>query len=254
MKPSGRLFFLLLKALLCVSLSACAGFPPGNRAGAPVFTGVSSGHYLSTNRAVTLALQDAARRVSFFHSVEARIKYSEAYNPQFRLSHSDEEKELIYDTDYDKYIRFLEFDPERDVFEENGSLFIRTQYTGEAESPAHYRPAVSRGGRKPSWIDSPPAKIGGSFCAVGYAGPRLSHKDAVIASYENAVYALVQNNFYKVYASQQVYGSTMLDTAAAFASGIVKGFYVLETWTDPKTGVVWTLASAREVNHVKPGE
>lgn len=242
--------FFLINALFCAGLCNCAGTPSekpgtGDQAGPPVFTGVASAYYLSRDRALTLALRDAARRVSFFHSVEAVIKSSESYDPQFRIVRMDDEKELVYDTDYEKYIRFLEFDPERDVYEEHGALFVNAVYTGETGAMAGYRRGAGAG--KPSWVERPPAETGGFLCAVGVAGARLSHKDAVIASYEDAVYAFVKNSFSRIYVSQRTDTDTMLDNSFALFSGIVKGFHVLEIWTDPKSGAVWTLAAAREV-------
>jgi hypothetical protein len=233
-----------------MSLLACAGTPPeepetGDRAGLLVFTGVSSAYYLSRDRALALAIQDAARRVSFFYSVEAIVKSSEIYNPHFGIVHRDDEKELAYDREYGKYIKLLEFDPEQDVYEEHGALFVRAVYKGEGTGVEGFRRSAGTG--KPPWIENPPEETGGFLCAVGVAGARLSHKDAVIASYEDAVYTFVKNSFSKIYVSQQTDENTLLDSSFAFFSGVVKGFHVLETWRDPQSGAVWTLAAAREV-------
>jgi hypothetical protein len=248
MKSFIRSCFFLMKMLVCMSILNCTGLPSGEPEAGPgalVFTGVSSAHYLSRDRALTLALRDAARQVSFFHSVEAIIKTSESYNLQFGMVRVDDERELIYDTDYGKYIPLLEFDSERDVYEEQGAFFVRAVYTGEGRGVGNGRRGTGTG--KPSWVESPPEETGGFPCAVGVATARLSHKDAVIASYEDAVYALVKNNFTQIYVSQQADGHTMLENSFVFFSGIVRGFQVLETWTDPKSGTVWTLAAAREV-------
>jgi hypothetical protein len=244
MKPFA--LFFLITALL--GLLNCAGIPPGEpEAGYPaaVFTGVSSGYYLSKDKALALALRDAARRVSFFHSVRVLIASSESYNPRFRISRINDERKLIYDTDYEKYIHLLEFDTKQDVYEEHGALFVRVVYTGAAGGAAgpYYRAMPG----KPSWIENPPAESGGQLYAVGFAGSRLSYKDAVISSYEDAVYTFVKNSFSKIYASQQAGENTMLDTSFILVSGTVKGFRVIETWRDPQSGAVWTLAAAREV-------
>lgn len=240
----------LVIAIFGLGFLTCTGTPPGESelertAGMPVFIGVSNGHYLSKNRALALALQDAARRVSFFHSVEAVISSSEIYNPQFRISRMNNERKLIYDTEYEKYSRLLEFDPKRDVYEEHSTLFIRAAYTGAIEGAIghHYRAAPG----KPVWIENPPVENDKLFYAVGFAGSRRSYKDTMIASYEDAVYAFVKSGSYKTYASQQVDGNTMLDASFVLVSGVVKGFHVLETWRDPESGSVWTLAAAREV-------
>jgi hypothetical protein len=248
MKPS--VFLFLAAILLGPGLLTCTGIPlwepdAGHLAGIPVFTGVSSGHYLSKDRAVALALRDAARQVSFFHSVEAVITSAEIYNPQFRISQVNDERKLVYDTDYEKYIRLLEFDTKQDVYEDHGALFVRTVYTGATGDGTSRRYRVIPG--RPLWIENPPEESGGLLYAVGFAGSRLSYKDAVIASYEDAVYTFVKSSFSKIYASQQIDENIMLDTSFVLVAGIVKGFHVIETWRDPESGAVWTLAAAREV-------
>jgi hypothetical protein len=250
MKPSTCPFLFLINVLLCVSLPGCTGIPFGKpdaarRAKPLVFTGVSSVYSLSRDRALSLALRDAARRVSFFHSVEVVIKSSEIYNPQFRVAQVEDEKELIYDTDYEKYISLLEFDPETDVYEEQGALFVNTLYTGESGGAGVIRSKAR--GEKPLWVENPPEKNGGFLYATGIAGPHLSYKDTVIASYEDAVYSFVKSGFSEIYVSQQTDGNTLLDSSFVLVSGVVKGFQVLETWRDPRSGAVWTLAAAREV-------
>jgi hypothetical protein len=254
MKLFIRSFLFLITALPGLCLLTCAGTPPGEPeagrlTGLPVFTGVAGGHYLSRDRALALALRDAARRVSFFHSVKAVITSSEIYNPQFRISQVNDERKLVYDTDYEKYLRLLEFDPKRDVYEEYGALFVRAVYTGASGDTAGTPHRAAHG--KPSWIENPPAENDGLFYATGFAGFRLSYKDTVIASYEDAVCAFVKSGFSEIYASQQINENTMLDSSFALVSGIVKGFHVIEAWRDPESGAVWTLAAAREVNHTK---
>jgi hypothetical protein len=216
----------------------------------PVFTGVASGNYLSKDRAVELALRDAARQVSFFHGVEAVIRTAETYDPQFRVSRIGETRELVYDTDYEKLIPLLEFDPERDVYEEHGTLFVRTAYTGTAgmtHNGGSPRAAGTGIPVRPAWVGNPPAEYGGFPCATGVAASRLHHKDTVTASYEDAVFALVKNSLAQVYASGQMSDRAMLGASLTLVRGAVKGFRILETWRDPESGAVWTLAAAREI-------
>jgi hypothetical protein len=238
------LFFL--SAIIFLGFPGCAGTPQtGYPAGMPVFVGVSGSHYLSKDRAITLALRDAARRVAFFHSVEVVIKSSEVYNPQSRISRVNEERELVYDTDYEKYIPLLEFDTNLDVYEDHGALFVHAVYTGETggSTGPYYRAKPG----KPSWIENPPGEGGGFIYAVGIAGPHLSYKDTLITSYEDAVYTFVKSSVYKTQASRQVYEHTMVDASFFIASGVVKGFHVVATYRDSESGTVWTLAAAREI-------
>jgi hypothetical protein len=124
-------------------------------------------------------------------------------------------------------------------------LFVRAGYRGGDSAAVSYVRPPSDG--KPAWIENQPARIGGQYAAVGFAAERVSYKNTVTASYEDAVFAMVQNHLYAVTAGQTEGGGAPGDFSVSYASGIVKGFYVLETWTDPDTGGVWTLAIAREI-------
>jgi hypothetical protein len=113
-----------------------------------IFSGLSDGNYVSKNRAIVSALRDAARKVSFYHAVEAHIQFVE---------------------------------------------------------------------------------IDGYSAAVGFGEPRLSYKDSVIASCEDAIFALVQNDVTKIAAKQTTYDTTTVDSLVVRASGVIKGLYILET-------------------------
>jgi hypothetical protein len=250
-------FFFI--AILCLCLAGCAGMQfmkpgaaPDHRAGLPVFIGVASARYLPNgrDRAVELALRGAARQAAFFHGVEAVIKTTETYDPQLRVTRINETRELVYDTDYEKHLPLLAFDAERDVREEHGALFVRAAFTGATGGNPFAAVPVTRTAAKPSWVEDPPAEYNGFPCATGVSGPRLSYHDAVTASYEDAVFALVKNSLAQVYASGQMTEHAMLDASVTLVRGAVKGFYILETWRDPESGAAWTLAVAREVNRI----
>jgi hypothetical protein len=271
MKHTVFFFMTVLSAtVLCLCPAGCAGTPEtlpdyrngphtGDWSGLPVFIGVASARYLPNgrNRAIELALRDAARQVAFFHGVEAVIKTTETYDPQLRVTRITETRELVYDTDFEKHLPLLEFNPERDVYEEHGALFVRAAYTGAGGGIAHIdiegiegRPLAAGIPAKPSWVENPPSEYGGFVCAIGVAASRLHHKDTVTASYEDALFALVKNSFSEVYAFRQETGHTMLDTSVILVRGAVKGFFIWETWRDPESGAVWTLAAAREVTRI----
>jgi hypothetical protein len=101
-------------------------------------------------------------------------------------------------------------------------------------------------------VDTPPETISGYAAGIGYAGRRNAHRDTVIASYENAVLAIIQNQSSSAWSSTEGFrGSGFLDYSAVTkkgtsASGVLTGFYVLEIWVDPATKAVWTLAVARQ--------
>jgi hypothetical protein len=76
--------------------------------------------------------------------------------------------------------------------------------------------------------------------AVGVSGAYLSHSDTVRASYREAMLSLIRA-FTTIHVIETNEGTFLLATA----SGTLTGFFVLDTWTDPKTKSVHTLAIAR---------
>jgi hypothetical protein len=241
--------FLAASLLFCADAAQTAEEDPGARNGA-VFLGVAGGFYLSKERAVSLALKDAARRVSMYHQVEASIQFTEVYDPQYRQTNVVNSRKLAYGEDYEKYTACLEYDGEKDVYEEHDAVFVRARYKG-IDIKLSY--SESKHKNKPEWIENPPSKIEGYPAAIGFAGGQLSHKDTVIASYEDAIFALLQNSTFTVSGVQETKGGLLSDSSTACVSGVIKGFYIVETWTDPRTKAVWTLAAAREITNSTGG-
>jgi hypothetical protein len=154
-----------------------------------------------------------------------------------------------YNRNYKQYIEKFEYDPNTDVFQNENAVFVRVRYRGSL--PLSYQTPPAGPGGKPVWVDNPPEAISGYAVGVGYAGRRNAHRDTVIASYENAVLAIIRNQNTTAWStSEGLRGSGFLDYSAESqkatrASGVLTGFYVLEIWVDPATKAVWTLALAR---------
>jgi hypothetical protein len=136
--------------------------------------------------------------------------------------------------------------------EENGTIFVRTRYVPEIPFNIHY--AASQGNTKPSWIDQPPGEISDYITGIGYANPRSYYRDTITASYEAAIYAIIQNvsaavisTFANSKDTLETFSSMEASTSnTVSASAALKGFYVLETWFDPASRGIWTLAIVRE--------
>jgi hypothetical protein len=214
-----------------------------------IFIG-AAGERLDREEAVALALQDAARRLAFFHAVGGYISEQEYTGAGFLDYQQQTDAALSWDTNYESYLGALSYDPEVDVFTERRAVFVRTRYTPEARVRLDYaRPPPNT---KPWWVDMPPKEISGFQAGVGVAGPRLYYKDTIIASYENAVYSLIRAVSNRLHSSQETvqgnlsgsYRSDIRNTTKA--SGALRGFYILDTWTDPASLAVWTLAIVRE--------
>ncbi|MDR2159724.1 MAG: LPP20 family lipoprotein [Treponema sp.] len=209
-----------------------------------------SGIRLNRDEAISLALEDAARQAAFFEQVEGWLIQRELIGPGFLDYRSDNVAELYFSQDYRNLVADLRFDPENDVFIYNQALFVRVRYPGADRGGISYLPNRING--RPGWIDNPPAAISGYAAGVGYAGPRLFFKDAVIASYENAAFSIIKNTFTTLIADEsQMWGPGAFDFSSTSsnqvaAKGVLRGFYILDTWADPRTMAVWTLAVARE--------
>jgi hypothetical protein len=164
---------------------------------------------------------------------------------------SEHQGALHYDEEgYGNYREALEFDPKQDVRIEHQAVFVRTRYRASRSLPVKHRYTAKN--ERPQWVDNPPRQISGFWVGVGFAGPRLYHKDTVIASYENAVFSIIESisnivtsKVESVQNSGSAFSSlSVVNTNEVTASGTLGGFYVLETWTDPATKAVWTLAIA----------
>jgi hypothetical protein len=215
-----------------------------------VFIGGAS---LRSNRdeSIALALQDIARRISIFYAVEGKFVSRLKTGSSFFDYASDTQSSLSFNKDYLGFTESLEYDPGSDVMQIDNSIFVRARFKGQEAMRLHYEtPLPAEGNAKPVWVDYPPTEISGRRVGVGYAGRRASHRDTVNASFEAAIFSII-----RTVSGQVSAGSTNYQGPGTFdyrstndttvqAQGKLNGFYVLDTWIDPSTMSVWTLAIA----------
>lgn len=215
-----------------------------------IFHGVSAPRS-NKKEALKLALEDAARKVAFYHWVEGSVVQRDRGGKSFFDYAADSEIELSYNHDYKAYVKDLSYDPETDVLYDSKAVYVRVRYSS-GSLPLKYSPGSARS--RPSWVTSPPSEMSGFPATVGYANPRLYHRDTMISSYENAVIALVRGASQTI-TSQRTYSDktggtfnhTSIRDSTLTARGRLTGFYVVDTWVDPANLAVWTLAVARAV-------
>ncbi|MDR1325413.1 MAG: hypothetical protein LBK00_05190 [Treponema sp.] len=207
-----------------------------------------SGRRSKPEEAIQLALEDAARKVAMFYSVEgSMVQQSTIGSATFDYS-STTDTTLLYDTDYKKYVDMLEYNPETDVFEYQQMLVVRAWHRTTSSVPS-YQSSWQNG--RPTWTLEPPA-IPGFQVGIGYAGRRSVHKDTVNASHENALFAIISNRSNAVQNNSTSYrGPGTFDygsrtNSTITSSGRLEGFYVLETWEDPRDKSLWSLGIARQ--------
>jgi hypothetical protein len=214
-----------------------------------VFLGVS-GIRLKRQDSIQAALKDAARKVALYHGVEGHFTQQGNRGLGFFDFEAIVEKELVFDEEsYKTYVSGLQYNPDTDVYEFDDTIFVRTRYVGDGFAINHQG---SPPREKPAWISIPPRSFEGFVTGVGYANRHKYLKDAIIKSYEAAVYAIVRNTENTIDGSVDAYKDTAntlnsADANTAYrvsSSAVLKGFYVLEIWIDPETKAVWTLAVA----------
>jgi hypothetical protein len=263
--------------VLVLMLSACASPPPPppeNSGPAPVSFWNSmpardlvfiGGANLRSNRdeSINLALRDIARKISIFHAVEGEfVSYTKTGSSFFDYS-SDIQSSLSFNEDYLGFTESLEYDPGADIMQIDNTIFVRARFKGSEPLRIQYElPPAAGGSARPVWVDSPPNEISGYRVGLGYAGRRASHRDTVNASFEAAIFSIIRTVSGQVSAGSVNYrGSGTLDYRSANDTtvktwGKLNSFYVLDTWIDPSTMGVWTLAIARvsEAEPRKTGE
>jgi hypothetical protein len=212
-----------------------------------VFTGVA-GIRSRLEESVALALEEAAKKLAIFERVEGSISSYSNQGGRLLDYRSETAGSVSYNQNYRDYVEKLEFDP-HEAFQQENAVFVRARYRGSL--PLSYQPPPAGPGGRPAWVDNPPEMISGYAVGVGYADRRNAHRDTVIASYENAILAIIQNQSSKAWsASEGFRGAGFLDYSAVnqkgmIAGGVLIGFYVLEIWIDPAAKAVWTLAIAQ---------
>jgi len=212
-----------------------------------VFIGVSA-RLSSHNESIRNALNDAARKLSFFQSVSASSEKFQSIGASDWNVSFDSGYSLQYDDDLDKYLDLLEYDLDIDLFENNNAVFITAKVASNISMPVFRGHSISK--IRPYWVDTPPSQIGGFAAGVGFSGRLYSYSDTVVRSYEKAVISIIENTDIFVSSEQWLYqtddflGFDAQSTGGTSAYGTLENFYVIESWTDEANMNVWTLAVA----------
>jgi hypothetical protein len=205
---------------------------------------------VSHKQAVELALEDVSRKAALYRRLEGGIVREEASGGAFGAALGEGSSWLHAGEGPVPLAEEFRYDPQRDVLVRDETVFVRARYTPPFPLTISYH--IDRGRSPPAWIAGPPGEISGYRAGVGYASPRMRHKDTIIASYEDAAFSIIKYFSSTVDAKGVLYqGSGLFDfsntlEARVAAQGVLESFYVLDVWADPSNGAVWTLAVARE--------
>jgi hypothetical protein len=256
-KKSLAVIFSLFALFSCVSSPKNVGVPvpPDTRflkslpvSDELVIIGVS-GPRIKEAEAIQLALEDAAKRVAFFYAISGKVKsYFKIGDKPLDYESTTESAITDIDEGYKQYIESLTYDDTADVLKTTGAIFVRTRYKASLPFPVLYVISVSSAG-VPNWVSNPPQEkaIPGYVVGVGYAGKRSYQSDTIRASYENVALQIITNLFANVRGNREdKQGTTGSDEYTVFAEGTLHNFCILDTWLDPSTMGVYTLAIAQD--------
>jgi hypothetical protein len=204
----------------------------------------SAARRVNRDEALALALEDAARKAAIHDRVTGIIRRREIQQTGFMGFSSDTEMELISPQDYGAYTESLNYNPDTDVLERDNAVFVRVHFPGV---PGRGLAFTVSSGNPPGWTGAPPS-FPGYQVGVGFSAAHQNLSDTVRASYESAIFSIVEGLSSMVSVSQadsNLGHVSSYATRSSDARATLTGFYVLEIWIDPQTRAVWTLAVAQ---------
>ena len=196
---------------------------------------------------IASAREDAARKISMYYGVRASVENTQNMGG-FLDYFANSDITVEYNQQTKQYLENLAFDPDRDVFTRKNAVFIRFTYPAAFPGTVNYASQKNPNG-SPRWTTSQPHEIGGFIAGVGFARRQQRIRDTMTRSCESAVAALVSRvssslTADEIFTFSHVGGSYVHQES----TGNLSYFLILETWIDPKTEDVWTLAIARNAN------
>jgi hypothetical protein len=202
-----------------------------------------SGRRNNRDDAIQAAIADAARKVALYHGLYAEsatvLNQGSGYLDYF----ADFDYQLTVYNDPSAYTNSLVFDKDDDVYEKNGSLYVRVKYSGVADVPV-YASVIENG--VPDWVKNYHAVVPGFLTGVGASRNKGSPQATSLASYENAIVSLLPELATQVVGSVNDIAGGKVQQNITTSQGNLTNVMILETWFDSKTGSVWTLLVAKE--------
>jgi len=193
---------------------------------------------------IAAAKEDAARKAAMYYGINGRIETASGNGSNLLDYLYYSNAELVFDTDYKKYINLLTFDQQKDVLVTREGIFVRFQYA-EAVTEINYSAKIVNG--KPSWLkNSERPEFEGYITAVGFSRNQRRLKDTVIKSAEDAALRMIESLSTSVNTKEvSTSGQGSSSNIHTVSEGSIYGFQVIEFWIEPVTRYVYTLAVAR---------
>jgi hypothetical protein len=252
-------------AVVCsvLSLCACVSFSPGETSVSPseetnywltppktnelVVVGVS-GRQTKREAEIQNACEDATKKVSMYYGIYAEVENSQYTGAGFFEVAVDTKVTIEYDQQIERYLDKLVFDPERDVYDRGNAVYVRFTYPESFPGDISYHHFDKNHNGSPKWTTSPPNVINGHMASIGFARRQERFQDSIIKSFESAAASFVSSMSTSVSADAVTTFTSSASSTHQHSRGRLTHFLVLETWVDPNTEYVYTLAVARNAN------
>jgi hypothetical protein len=261
----------MLKALLlfAVIFSSCVGSVPETRiSAAPETAGAAaiqadsgagyfisgpgkgtltvigvSGRMRNAEREIGRALDDAARQIALYHGLKGKATTVLETGAGYRGFYLVTESEFTPMDEGADYREALRFDRDKDLFRTDNAAFLRCVYDAPGLLPVERVYGTENG--EPAWLHANLTEIPGYISAVGFSKNRRYLSETIAMSRESAAAALMArvSSVIETSATDRVNRGAVV-TTREIVEGELINFMVLETWIDPQTGSVWTLAAA----------
>ena len=240
-------------ALFACATSGTPGTPVSNHIktlpnqGSLVILGVSARLSTRANE-IAAAKEMAARKAAMYHGLTASFEEVQFIGAGFFDYVHDTHSWVDYDRQLEWHMEKLSFDPKRDLFRDNnGNVFIRFIYPAAFPGRISYQFGTRADGR-PDWIRQPPGEIHGFIAGVGRSARLFRFADTFSRSFEAAALAIAAKISTEIETRDSAghYRTEVEFRRQSIAS--MTNFLILETWIDPQTRAVYTLAIARPEN------
>jgi len=205
---------------------------------------------VNRDEAIAFALLDAAGRAALYFGVSGSCVSTMSEGSGNLDYYAATEYILHADQDAESIVEILSFDPEHDVFERDGSIYVLAALPAASDFPSYRpEPETAAGPERgaPAWTAGQPPEIPGYMTAAGVSRNKGSPQKTCAASWENAVVSLLQRLSTTVETSDmEKTGGGRLTQTVTVSEGRLSGVVILETWFDRTTAAVWTLIAAKE--------
>jgi hypothetical protein len=224
----------------------------GPGAGTLTVIGVS-GRMRRMEQEIDRALDDAAWQIALYHGLKGKTAIVLQTGAGYRDYHLTVETEFSpkNEGDYAEYRAALRFDLRQDLVRTDEAVFLRCVYEVPGIMPVERTYKTEN--ENPAWAYGGFAVIPGYASATGFAKNHRYLRETIGRSRESAVAALIAG------VSSHIVTEVLDDSnrgAAISTVEIIEGellnFMALETWIEPATSSVWTLAVARKTQKKIP--